>query len=199
MPSWSPNAETIVFFSRRESDRRSRVYQVNVVGGEHEMWREGGPVLGEYPAWGRDGRIVYRELSEQITLTFMNADGSEPRTVLADGSAIAPSVSPDGKQVAVMSKRNGNWDIYVVGADGSGLTRLTTHEADDGLPAWAPDGSTIAFVSNRDEEWAMWATTPDGGAPERLFVLPGSPDGKVAGEPDFSSAGWYEERVTWGR
>jgi Tol biopolymer transport system component len=38
-------------------------------------------------------------------------------------------------------------EIYVVGADGTGLTRLTTSTADDEHPTWSPDGSRIAFAS----------------------------------------------------
>jgi len=199
MPSWSPSGETLVFFSRRQSDRRSRVYQVNVIGGDREMRRDAGPVLGEYPAWSRDGTIVYRDRSSQITLARMNADGSNLQTLLSDGSAIAPSISPDGQSIAVMSKKDGNWEIYSLRIDGSGLKRLTTHDASDGLPAWSPDGKVIAFVSDRDDEWAMWAVTVEELEPVRLFALPGTPHGIVAGEPDYSSAGWYEERVSWGR
>jgi len=66
------------------------------------------------------------------------------------------------------------------------------------LPAWSPDGSTIAFVSDRDGSWAMWAMTAGGQGHRQLFALPGSPDGRVRGEPDFSSLGWMEERVSWG-
>ena len=40
-------------------------------------------------------------------------------------------------------------DIYVINADGSGLTQVTTHEANDFLPEWSPDGSRIAFTTAR--------------------------------------------------
>ena len=49
-----------------------------------------------------------------------------------------------------MSQRNGNWEVYRVNLDGTGLTRLTDNGANDGLPVWSPDGSSIAFASNHD-------------------------------------------------
>lgn len=95
-----------------------------------------------------------------------------------------------------MSRRDGNWDIYVIDADGSRLQRLINDPADDGLPAWSPDGRVIAFASNRDGKWGVWATTPNGAEPELLFPMEGSPDGYV-GPDRVSSRGWAEERISW--
>ena len=95
-----------------------------------------------------------------------------------------------------MSSRGGNWDVYKVNIDGTGLTQLTTDSTDDGLPAWAPDGETIAFVSDRDGQWSMWAMDADGGDQRPLFDLEGSVDGRVQLDVQ-SSRGWLEERIVW--
>jgi hypothetical protein len=47
-----------------------------------------------------------------------------------------PVWSPDGSRVAFTTNRDGNYDIYVMGADGSGPTRLTAHVAEDASPDW---------------------------------------------------------------
>ena len=44
-----------------------------------------------------------------------------------------------------MTARDGNREIYVMNADGSGQTRLTTNPAIDTSPAWSPDGTKILF------------------------------------------------------
>ena len=49
-----------------------------------------------------------------------------------------PPVSPGSSRIAFESNRDGNREIYVVKADGSGLTRLTVDPADDMWPAWSP-------------------------------------------------------------
>ena len=61
-----------------------------------------------------------------------------------------------------------NFEIYVVNADGSGLTRLTSDSADDFSPAWSPDGSRIAFASDRDGNPDVYVINTDGSGITRL-------------------------------
>ncbi len=48
----------------------------------------------------------------------------------------APAWSPDGKRIAFVSQRDGNNEIYVMSADGSGQENLTQHPDMDTLPSW---------------------------------------------------------------
>jgi hypothetical protein len=198
LPSWSPDGGRLVFSSRRESDRKSRLYQVPVGGGDYELKRGADPIWGEYPAWLANGSIVYRSTFPEQGLGIMGSDGSNGRILVTDGSATAPAGSPRGA-IGFMTRRDGNWEIYRIGSDGSGLARLTNDPANDGLPAWSPDGSAIAFVSDRDGSWAVWVMAADGSGQRKLLALPGPIDGRVAGEPDYASQGWLEERRAWSR
>ncbi|UCG85611.1 MAG: PD40 domain-containing protein, partial [Gemmatimonadota bacterium] len=50
---------------------------------------------------------------------------------------VFPSWSPNGREIAFGSRRDGNMDIHVINIDGSGLRRLTYKEAFDGTQDWA--------------------------------------------------------------
>ena len=90
----------------------------------------------------------------------MSADGAGERRLTesdsdpADDNAIffqiEPAWSADGARLAFASGRSGTSDIYVMSADGTGTTRLTSTEDSDTHPTWSPDGGTIAFVRAGD-------------------------------------------------
>ena len=61
-------------------------------------------------------------------------------------ASLGGQLSPDGRQIAFMSARDGNPEIYVMNADGSNLRRLTNHPAGESSPTWSPSGSQIAFI-----------------------------------------------------
>jgi len=73
-----------------------------------------------------------------------------------------PVWSPEGQRIAFLSERDGNWDIYVMDADGSNPTNLTHDAGFDGYPAWSPDGQRIAFASNRDGNTEIYVIAADG-------------------------------------
>jgi Tol biopolymer transport system component len=109
-----------------------------------------------------------------------------PQRLTDHAGDAAPAVN--GDQVVFMSDRDGNWEIYRVQLDGSGLRRLTDRAAIDGLPVWSPDGQFIAFVSDEGGHWAVWSMRPDGSDRRLLFELGGAGLG-----PD-----WPRERISWG-
>jgi hypothetical protein len=87
--------------------------------------------------------------------------------------------------IAFASNRDGNWEIYVMNADGSGVTRLTNNPADDRVPSWSPDGRRIAFDSKRDGNYEIYVMNADGSGQTNLTNNPAddympswSPDGR---------------------
>ncbi len=56
----------------------------------------------------------------------------------------------------------GDFEIYKINADGTGLVNLTNNPARDMLPAWSPDKSRIAFTSDRDGKTQIYLMNADG-------------------------------------
>ena len=71
-------------------------------------------------------------------------------------------------RIAFVSERDGNAEIYVMNADGSGLARLTDDPASDGMAAWSPDGTKLVFESNRAGPADLWVVNADGSGLTRL-------------------------------
>ena len=81
-----------------------------------------------------------------------------------DGADLAPAWSPDRSRIAFQSNRDGNWEIYVMSANGTNVRRLTKDGAEDGEPGWSADGRQLVFT--RDGH--LYAMTADGRHPHSL-------------------------------
>jgi Tol biopolymer transport system component len=133
-----------------------------------------------FGVWSPDeSRVAFLSGSfGQGALLVIDAGGSRESHV-TDIEAYPPDWSPDGTRLVFEAVDGG---IYSVGADGSGLTKLTLSGSG---PTWSPDGARIAFFSDDAGNVDVYVMRSDGADPERLTsdpaddVSPGwSPDGK---------------------
>ena len=99
------------------------------------------------------------------------------KRVVAASTAVFLSFGCGGEKaperIAFASDRDGNFEIYVMNADGSNQTNLTNDPAGDLAPIWSPDGSRIAFASSRDGNPEVYVMNADGSG---LANLTGNPD-----------------------
>lgn len=171
------SGQPIAFTSERV--RVPSLFLINLDGTDQLRLTDGGRGAWD-PAWSPDGtRIAFIALTRtgKNEIHVMSADGSNER-LLCDEPTCSPvrdgglSWSSDGSQIAYTSLRDGNFDISVVSADGSRVTRLTRGPHADWGPTWAPDGSAIAFTSSRDSDIdgpaELYTMHPDGSEPTRL-------------------------------
>lgn len=104
-----------------------------------------------------------------------------------DDAALRTELKGSPHRVVCETNRDGNWELYVMNADGSGATNLTrTSDVDELYPKASPDGSMIAFVADEGPREArtrsLYVMKPDGSGRRKLAGNARepcwSPDGK---------------------
>ena len=140
-------------------------------------------------SYGPDGREVafWTDWRERPEIWAVSTVDGALRPIV-DGLA-DPAWSPTGSWIAFESFEAGNWNIWLVRPDGTGLTQLTqssTNRTRDSQPAWSPDGKQIVFASNRDRSVGFWIINVDGTG-LRSVINPDRP--RPWGRPSFSPDG----------
>jgi Tol biopolymer transport system component len=116
---WSPDGNTIVFDEDVTGNGCYRVFKMNAA----------------------DGTRVIEDI-------VVDGSGTTALTPPSGDCAWSASWSPDGTKIAFGTTRDGNFDIYLMNADGSNPTRLTgDYGRNDAFPVFAPDGKRILFTS----------------------------------------------------
>ena len=101
-------------------------------------------------------------------------------------------------QIAFSSNRTGNFEIYVMDADGGNQRKLTKNLQPDNSPSWSPDGKRIAFGSKRDGNWEIYVMDANG-RNQRRRTKHGSYDGSPAWyTPALAVAPAGKKTTMWG-
>jgi dipeptidyl aminopeptidase/acylaminoacyl peptidase len=195
-PAWSPDGMMLAasgvfrhYVCGRDCTLQffSQLFVMSVHGGNVDpvFARQTGyrPVYYQYqPAWSPNADIAYAWGGVLILVRY--PDGTS-RNLTNTGSDNGPAWSPDGKKVAFRSNRSGHSDLYVMNADGSGVTQLTADSATEGRPAWSPDGMKIAFGRTPSDlmAWELYVMNADGSGVTQLTTNNGSVDPKPAWSP----------------
>jgi TolB protein len=141
------------------------------------------------PSWSPDARALayttYRPNPDVfVSLIYQGVLQNPTKGV---GTNYLPVFSPDGKQIAFMSGRDGNTEIYVMNADGSNVRRLTNNQAGESSPTWSPTGSQIAFTSDRSGKPQIYVmNSADGSGVRRLTVNESEADRPTWSPPPFN-------------
>jgi hypothetical protein len=218
-PTWSADGSTMTvevisqFFydaSHFWEDYNSNVYLFTGAASGSSAWRAlttNG--LTKSPSLSPDGtRVAYLQqptlFSSHDVWVLDVGTGQRTRVTTQGGYYGTPIWSPDGARLVFMGwVTNANYllsntELFIVNADGTGLTNLTNNFVEDVNPSSSPDGQ-IAFVSLREASAsnphsAVYVMNANGGNPRRLITgrdyigeIAWSPDGRQIAYSDGGS------------
>jgi Tol biopolymer transport system component/polyisoprenoid-binding protein YceI len=177
-PQLSPDGSKIVYtrgIGTQTSGEPDQVYVIAADGsGRPKRLTEGGFNATLWPTWSPDGsKLAFvRSEGDSSGIWVARANGKNARPLTQDDlleGALTPDEfptwSPNGKKIAYNSfLADGNDDIFVMNADGSGQTRLTRGPEYESDPDWSPNGRRIAFSRDGD----IYLMSPDGSNVRRL-------------------------------
>lgn len=139
------------FFQNLKGPARADIATINMEGGDLKILTDGAGNYG-FPSWSPDGRqIVFRKAGGSgNALEIVDAASGKRRSLLSGAARYNfPTWSPVSNRIAFTADIDGDYEIWTISADGSGLTRLTNSPGNDAHNSWSPDGKWIAFASAR--------------------------------------------------
>jgi dipeptidyl aminopeptidase/acylaminoacyl peptidase len=110
---------------------------------------------------GTNGHLLVASGHRHEMALFTMQPRSGDRLLLQYGNEQGAAYSPDGTKIVFMNNYDGDYEICIMNADGTGAKQLTKNSSFDGYPSWSPDGTKIAFTSNRDGDLDIWVMNAD--------------------------------------
>ncbi len=129
------------------------------------------PAIDTESSWAPDGRLLYftsdRGGAPQIYAIAPEAGARARRVTFGSGYAARPRVSPDGKQLAVVTQEGGGFRIGVAEIASGQISTLSRGSLDES-PSFAPNGAMLIYAGREQGQGVLATVSTDGLVAQRL-------------------------------
>ncbi|OEZ57582.1 Tol-Pal system beta propeller repeat protein TolB [Duganella sp. HH105] len=171
-PVWAPTGNKLAVSLSK--DGHTQIYTVNADGGNLKRVSNSAGIDSE-ANFAPDGSIYFMsDRSGGPQIYRMNGDGGDAKRVTFTGSYnISPRVSADGKTLAYISRRDGNYQLYAMDL-ASGQEQRLSDSTDDQYPSFAPNGKYIMYATQAGGRKSLAVVSVDGRVKQRLTTQAGN-------------------------
>jgi TolB protein len=176
-PNWAHDGSYLLI------NRNGQLEKLSVAGGEPEVINSGfaNKLNNDHGISPDSTQLAVSDSSQETNsatgaashdslVYILPIAGGTPRRITQNAPSYWHGWSPDGKTLAFVGQRNGEFDIYTIPVSGGDETRLTTAKGLDDGPEYSPDGQYIYFNSERTGHMQIWRMHPDGSGQEQVFA-----------------------------
>lgn len=136
------------------------------------------------PGWFPDGKSIvytmYGRSDTEVIQTTLSPLMSR-RLAYYPGLNAGASVSPDGRNLAMIMSKDRQVELYIRAVNGEAKMRLTNSISTKASPCWSPTGGTICYVSDQTGVPRLYRVSAAGGSSSILGTI-----GTEAATPDWS-------------
>ena len=184
-PALSPDGTRLAFASNRAG--QWDLYIMNLPSGDVTQVTNS-PAYDAAPTWSPDGLfLAYETYIGNLEIALLSLESDQPPILLSQHPAVdtTPTWSPSGRQIAFVSTRSGEREVWLADLNATEEKRFTNLSQSPGSaeahPVWSPDGHSLAWSSNQDGRHNL--ITWDGQSPPQPIGSGDwpawSPDGQI--------------------
>jgi len=167
-PNWTPDGKAFLF------NRDGRILRLPVSGGKPETVNTGFAIRcnNDHGISPDSSLLAISDQSQEehrSIVYVVPSSGGVPRRLTKNSPSYWHGWSPDGKTLAFVGERNGDFDVYTIPVAGGEETRLTMAKGLDDGPEYSPDGQYIYFNSERTGHMQIWRMRADSSEQTQMF------------------------------